>query len=131
MAASAQGLQVLATTEEGTRLALAEAMRLAGGADARVLLLVPRIVPFLSTPDSRLEAIAIADRYRAIAVEAGVDARVRLCFCRRLDDIFRWMLGPGARIVIGGRRRRWWPTAAERVARRLERQGHHVVFAGV
>jgi hypothetical protein len=131
MDAASHGLQVLATTEEGTRLALAEATRLANGTHARVLLLVPRVVPFFLPAGGEQEAIAIADRYRALASEVGVDARVRLCLCRRLDDVFRWMLGPGARIVIGGRRRWWWLTSAERIARRLQRQGHQVVFARV
>jgi hypothetical protein len=129
MDATLQGLHVVATTDAGTRRALAEAARLGHGSGVRVLLLVPHVVSFLRTTGDAGEATAIADRYRALAVDAGVDARVRLCVCRRLDDVFRWMLGPHARIVIGGRQRWWWPTAAERMAERLRRQGRDVLFA--
>ena len=126
---TSQGLQVVATTEDGTRRALSEAARLADGSGVRVLLLVPHVVSFLRTTGDAQEATAIADRYRALAADAGVDARVRLCVCRRLDDVFRWMLGPHARVVIGGRQRWWWPTAAERMADRLRREGRDVLFA--
>jgi hypothetical protein len=129
MDATSQGLHVVATTDAGTRRALAEAARLGNGSGVRVLLLVPYVVSFLRATGDAQEAAAIADRYRALAVDAGVDARVRLCVCRRLDDAFRWMLGPQARIVIGGRQRWWWPTAAERMADRLRRQGRDVLFA--
>ena len=125
------GLQVVATTEEGTRCALAEATRYGNGTPVRVLLLVPHVIPPFAPAGNAAEAVAITDRYRTIASEAGVNARVRLCVCRRVDDIFRWMLGPGARIVIGGQHRWWWPTAAERLVRRLRRQGHDVMFARV
>jgi hypothetical protein len=124
------GFQIVATTDEGTRCALRAATNLANGSDARVLLLVPHVIR-LFQPANRHDAILITDRYRAIARDVGVDALVRLCVCRRVDDMFRWMLGPGARIVIGGRQRRWWPSAAQRMARRLEALGHDVVFATV
>jgi len=123
------GLQVVATTEEGTRRALAEATRLANGSPARVLLLVPHVVSYFAAAGDSSEAVEITDRYRALASDAGVNAFVRLCVCRRLDDVLRLMLGRRAPVVIGGRHRRWWPTAAERLARRLRRQGHDVVFA--
>ena len=126
---TSQGLQVVATTEDGTRRALSEAARLADGSGVRVLLLVPHVVSFLRTTGDAQEATAIADRYRALAADAGVHARVRLCVCRRLDDVFRWMIGPHARVVIGGRQRWWWPTAAERMADRLRREGRDVLFA--
>jgi len=66
-----------------------------------------------------------------LAASAGVDAIVRVCFCRKREDVFRWMLGKRSVVVMGGRHRWWWPTAAERIAERLKRQGHDVVFAGV
>jgi hypothetical protein len=131
MDAVPHGLQVVATTDAGTRRALVEAARMTNGSGVRVLLLVPHVVSVLRSTADPVQALAITDRYRTIAAEEGVDALVRLCVCRRLDDMFRWMLGPSAHIVVGGRQRWWWPTAAERIARRLTRQGHRVVFACV
>src|SRR5262249_49358493 len=117
MDAVPHGLQVVATTDDGTRRALAEAARMTNGSGIRVLLLVPHVVSFPRSDGNPSEARAITDRYRALAAAEGVDALVRLCVCRRLDDMFRWMLGPSAHVVIGGRQRWWWPTAAERIAR--------------
>jgi hypothetical protein len=131
MDAASHGLQVVATTDEGTRRALAEATRLANGSGTRVLLLVPQVVPFFRSGGDPTEAVRITNRYRALATDLGANVLVRLCVCRRLDDVFRWMLGPRACVVIGGRRRWWWPTPAERMAVRLKRRGHDVVFARV
>lgn len=124
-------LHVVATTDEGTRRALSEAARLANGSDGRVLLLIPHVVPrFEPVADAR-DAAAITDRYRALASNMGLKVVVRLCLCRRRHDVFPLMLGRRAHVVIGGRHRWWWPTAAERLAGRLKRQGRDVVFANV
>ena len=122
---------MIATSHEGTLSALAEARRRACGVDAaRIVLLVPHAVSYAAPPDPDAAA-AIGEQYRVLAASAGVDAIVRVCFCRKRDDVFRWMLGRRSLVVMGGRQRRWWPTAAERIAERLKRQGHEVVFAGV
>ena len=126
------GLHIVATTDEGTRRALVETRRLTDGSDVTVVLLVPRVVAYRRDGDSSnaaSDATALTARYRALAAAVGVHAVIRLCLCRRPDDVFQWMLGPRTNVVIGGRRRWWWPTAAERIALRLRQQGHHVVFA--
>jgi len=124
-------MHVIATTDAGTLSALAEAKRRMEGVDAaRIVLLVPHPVSYSAPPDPETAA-AISEHHRALAASAGVDAIVRVCFCRKRDDVFRWMLGRRSLVVMGGRQRRWWPTAAERIAERLKRQGHEVVFAGV
>ena len=124
-------MHVIATTHEGTLSALAEAKRRVHGVDAaRIVLLVPHPVSYAAPPDPEAAA-AISEQYRVLAASAGVDAIVRVCFCRKREDVFRWMLGKRSVVVMGGRHRWWWPTAAERIAERLKRQGHDVVFAGV
>ena len=129
--APAVEMHVIATSDEGTLSALAEAKRRVHGVDAaRIVLLVPHPVSYAAPPDPDA-ATAIREQYRSLAASAGVDAVVRVCFCRRRDDVFRWMLGKRSIVVMGGRHRWWWPTPAERIAERLKRQGHDVVFAGV
>jgi hypothetical protein len=124
-------MHIIATTGEGTLSALAEARRRVEGVEnARIVLLVPHPVSYAVPPDPEA-ATAIREQYRALVASAGVDAVVRVCFCHRREDAFRWMLGKHALVVMGGRHRWWWPTAAERIADRLKRQGHDVVFAGV
>ena len=124
-------MHVIATTDEGTLSALAEAKRRVDGVDpARIVLLVPQPVSYAAPPDPETAA-AISEQYRSLAASAGVDAIVRVCFCRRREDVFHWMLGKRALVLMGGRQRWWWPTRAERIAERLKRQGHTVVFASV
>ena len=125
-------VQVIATTDEGTRAALAEARLLSAHLiPARVVLVVPRMVSSLTPPAGPGEDALITEQYRVLVSESGVAATVRLCICRQLADVFRWMVSTQAVIVVGGRRRWWWPTPAEQVARYLKRKGHRVVFAEV
>ena len=56
-------VQVIATTEEGTRAALAEARQLSAHlSPARIVVLVPRMVSYLTPPDSPSEAALIAEQ---------------------------------------------------------------------
>src|SRR5713101_4086449 len=120
---------VVATTSEGTRSALLAAQRLAAGLDAHIVLLVPHVVSYVVPLESPNEdPTVLIDECRALAASAGVDAFVRLCLCRRPIDVFQTLLGDGSTIVLGGRCGRWWPSAAQRMARRLRREGYDVVF---
>ena len=123
-----ESLQVIATTDAGTRAALMDVrqrlQRLNGG---RVVLLVPWTVS--STDDAPLNDRAIVEGYRHMADETGVDVAVRLCVCTGYKDAFRWMLPRHSTVVVGGRRRWWWPTREQRMADRLKSAGHKVVFA--
>jgi hypothetical protein len=125
-------IHVVATTEEGTRGALAEASGLASRLNCpRVVLLVPQFAASHEPTDDPGAAALIREQHRQLAWDAGVTATVRVCVCRRYIEMFRWMLSKDAVIVVGGRRRWWWPTQAQRLARHLKREGHDVVFADV
>ena len=124
-------MHVIATGYEGTLSALAEARRRVYGVDAaRIVLLVPHPVSYAAPPDPDAAA-GISEQYRLLAASAGVDAVVRVCFCRKREDAFRWMLGKRSVVVMGGRHRWWWPTAAQQMARWLKKAGHDVVFAAL
>jgi hypothetical protein len=125
-------IQVIATTDDGTRTALAEAKRLSTSAThASIVLLVPQLLSSTSAVDGPRETTRVTRQYRHLAEAAGVEVLVRLCVCRRYRDIFRWMLGGPSLVVVGGRRRWWWPTTAQRMASGLRRAGHAVVFTEV
>jgi hypothetical protein len=125
-------IQVIATTDDGTRTALAEAKRLSTTAvPAPIVLLVPQLLSSTSAVDGPRETTRVTRQYRRLAEAEGVEVLVRLCVCRSDRDIFRWMLGGPALVVVGGRRRWWWPTSAQRMASGLKRAGHAVVFAEV
>lgn len=125
-------LAVLATTEEGTRCALESAKRLTGSVDARVVLLVPVVqpysIPFDPDNDNRN---ARAHEHRALAARVGVNVTVLVCVCQRLEDVVHQMLGRSSPVLVGGRRRSWWPTREQRLVRRLIGEGYPVVFAQV
>jgi hypothetical protein len=125
-------LHVLATTTEGTRCALGSAKELAAALDAQVVLLVPRVTNFGAPFDpSGEERATVIDRHHALAADIGVHINVMFCVCHRHDDVVHQMLGRSSLVVVGGRKRTWWPTREERLVSRLSAEGYPVVFAQV
>lgn len=124
-------VQVVATTDVGTRCALAEATRFTKEHhSARIVLLVPRVISAFteSSPD---DDNRIASTYRQIAASCGADVVVRVCVCRTVAEVVSSMVSKRGLAVVGGTRRWWWPTPAQRLANALKKHGHRVVFADV
>jgi hypothetical protein len=92
------------------------------------VLLVPRISSTASIEAPEKDA-EIAEDYRRLANETGVDIKVRLCVANRYGDAIQWMLPRHSTVVVGGRRRWWWPTREQRIADQMKRAGHVIVFA--
>jgi len=118
---------VLHTEAAATVSALKMAAELASGL-APVRLLAIQAVPYplgLDAPPVSVEFLE--QRFAQMAKEAKVTVAVDIRLARDAGDVMESELGPHCVVVIGGRRR-WWPTAAMRLARRLERLGHQVVF---
>jgi hypothetical protein len=123
---------VLATTHEGTRSALTAAKRLTTGSDARVVLLVPRLTSFGPQFEPiGPERAALVDEHRALAADEGVHVSVLFCVCQRLDDVVHQLLGRSGLVIVGGRRRVWWPSREQRLVDRLIGEGYPVVFVQV
>lgn len=122
-------LYVLATSTPGTRAALEAAARYAHGLDARIVLLVPHVVPYAQTLDHPADAVDfVANRFRALAAEVDVDISIRVCLCRPQSAALTPLIPKDAAILIGGRTRRWWPTQEQRLARTVMRTGRRVLF---
>ena len=122
------GVVVVFTSVEPTIQALRKAGVLASSLHARITLVVPQVVPYplpLTSPPVLLDFSE--RRFRAIAEESPVDTTVRLYLCRDQMETLGAVLASHSLIVVGGRRR-WWPTWEERLARRLRRAGHEVIF---
>jgi hypothetical protein len=125
-------VHVLATTRDGTTCALAVAKRLTRGLAAEVFLLLPRLASRAGGVDpASQERHALVAEQCALAAEVGVHATVLFCVCHRYDDVVHQMLGRSSLLIVGGRRRTWWPTREERLVNRLTREGYPVVFAQV
>ena len=127
VAESSLEIVVLHTEARKTLGALKMAAELASGL-AQVRLLAIQTVPYpldLDAPPVSPEFLQ--NRFSQMALEAAVDALIDIRLGRDAGDVLEFGLGPHAVVVIGGRRP-WWPTATTRLARRLERLGHQVVF---
>jgi hypothetical protein len=119
---------VLHTKAKETLRALKMAGELAHGL-APIRLLAIEVVPYpLDLDAPQVSAEFLESRFLGIATEAAVDAVVDIRLGRDMGDVLESGLGPRSVVVMGGRRWRW-PTATMRLARRLERLGHQVVFA--
>jgi len=55
---------------------------------------------------------------------------VQLYLCRDDMDTLNKILKPHSLVVVGGRTR-FWPTQAQRLARRLRKSGHEVILTEV
>ena len=126
--ASRLNVAVVFTSVEATLAALKQAGALANRLRGRITLVVPQIVPFplpLTSPPVMLDWNE--RRFRVIASESPVETTVMIYLCRDRVETLTTVLTPRSLVVIGGRRR-WWATAEQRLARRLRRAGHEVIF---
>jgi len=113
--------------------ALRKAAQLALGLHAQIRLVVPQVVPYplpLTSPPVMLEFTE--RRFRVIAAQQAaanqpIDMRVEIYLCRDTDQMLDQALKPKSMVIFGGAKR-WWPTAEQRLARRLRRNGHEVIF---
>jgi hypothetical protein len=122
-------ISVVFTSVESTLAALKEAGSLAGSLGGRITLLVPQVVPYplpLETPPILVEFNE--KRFRVIASQVPVETTVNIYLCRDNIQTLRSVLSPRSIVVLGGRKRWWWPTREEALARNLRRAGHEVIF---
>jgi len=121
---------VLHTTIPETLEALTTAAHLAHGLSARIRLLVLEVVPYplaLHQPDVSLPTTR--KRFRTLAEHASIETSVDIHLVRDAEKALDTVLEPHS-VVVMGAHRTWWPTSRNRIAKRLERQGHQVVYAG-
>lgn len=119
---------VLHTDLETTRHALKAAAKLAAGRAASIRLLAPQVVPYALPIDQPPVATKfVEDNLRAVVSEFAIETSIDVRLCRDLAVALDSALRPVSLVVVGGKKR-WWPTRESRLARRLSRLGHHVVF---
>jgi hypothetical protein len=122
-------IYVLGTTLEATRVALSTAVTLARGSGSRLIVMVPRVVSYAHPSAAAADATEFTMRQYSDLVQAlDGDAQVRLCVCRRLDDVVRHLIPRGAIVVIAGSAGGWRRSTEAKVVQRLAALGHHVVF---
>ena len=120
---------VLHTTISETLHALKTAAQLAQGLSAHIRLLVLEVVPYPQPLDQPLVPVPITQRrFRTLAVNAAIETHVDIRLVRDREKAIDALLVPHS-VVVTGSRRNWWPNADIRLAKRLERMGHQVVYA--
>jgi hypothetical protein len=121
---------VLHTSVIETLQALKAAARLAQGLSARIRVLVVEVVPYPLPLDHPTVPLPFTKRrFRTLAENASVETSVDIHLVRDREKATESVLEPHSVIVMGVHRS-WWPTGSSRLARRLERAGHKVVYAG-
>jgi hypothetical protein len=118
-------LQIIATTEEGTRAAMLQAKQQSANlATDRIVVIVPRTLPGIQHDDA-----STVQRYRRMAAECGLDVVVRLCLLGGRHHALQQIIPKNSVAIVGGSKRWWWPTDEQRIATALGRAGHEVIFA--
>jgi hypothetical protein len=122
---------VVSTTPDGTVAALIAAADLARHLSGRIVLLAPEVIPFLLPLDHPHVAIDfLKKRYCDLVARAGLEdepVTIRILLCRDCPAALKQTLAAHSLIVIGGSAR-WWHRRERKLALRLERLGHRVVF---
>lgn len=121
---------IVFTRVEATLAALRHAAGLAHGLNARIQILVPRIVPYpLPVTDSPVREEFEARSFRTLAEQHTVAASIHICLCRDRLEMLEQRLAAGSAVLIGVRksRRRWWPNRDRRLAAELRKAGHQVI----
>lgn len=122
-------VHVIATGIEGTRAALTAGVPLARGARARLVVLVPQVVPYPIPVDDPVDGTAFTERrYRDLLREANGEGEVTVCLCRTPGDVLQ-AIPPASTVVVGGSSGGVLASREERLSHQLTRLGHHTVFA--
>jgi len=121
-------IAVVFTSVDSTLAALKEAGTLAQSLGAQITLLVPQVVPYPLPLESPPVLVDFNEkRFHVIASQSPVETKVCICLCRDQIETLRAVLRPGSIVVVGGRKR-WWPTREARMADKLRKAGHEVLF---
>jgi len=130
IAAAEEGFRVavIYTGVDTTVTALQTAASLASRLKARIVLVGLQLVPYPRALNNSPVGTDFQERRLcAIAMQAHVQAEVRIYLCRDRLRALELVLDPHSPIVIGGRKR-LWPTTESSLARALRRAGHEVIL---
>lgn len=121
---------VIYTTHSSTHRALNAAARVASGRNARIRILVPQIVPYpLPLDRPEIDPAHLERKFTTAFQDSEMSTTVDILPCRDPWDAIHLALPSPSVVVIAGRSG-WWPSAERAIARRLRKEGHHVVVTG-
>lgn len=127
--ASALAVEVIYTTDTGTRGALAKAWALAQGLSAHVRLIFTYAVPYaLPLTEPSVSLPFLQDKLASLTNGFSGEASVDIYLCREPLPVLEEVLPPSSLVVMGGRKR-WWRTKEQQLEKQLKKLGHRVIFA--
>jgi len=115
---------VIHTTLKATRHAMGTVLDLAADLHARIRLLAPHVVPFAAFDTPPVSPQFLANQL--LPLTGSISTLIDIRLGRDRWEIIQSVLPPRSLVVIGGGR--WWPWRERRLAERLRRQGHNVLF---
>jgi hypothetical protein len=122
-------IHIVATTLDGTRAALAGAAILGRDLDARLILLVPHVVPYAQPLDRpAVRAAFVEERFRRLVETLATDVIIQVCLCRPHSATLTQLLPCDGWVLVGGRRGWLWRTREERLVAGLIRTGRQALF---
>jgi hypothetical protein len=115
-------------TPQLTKAALKHAARFAQGLNARVRLIDVHVVPY-GVPLDRptVNPKHLTRRLRQLAQESAVPVFGEVVYARDWEQGLRRSLAPGS-LVLMAIKRSWWRSSEKRLATRLRRLGHQIVW---
>jgi len=124
-------VNVLFTDRPFTRAALRAAIGLAADLGAAIRVRAVIAVPFVLPLDHPQVSIPFTEEVLSALVsefeQNSLDIAAHMYLSRNRVETFLQILPPNSLVVIAGRKRPW-PTPESRMARRLQSEGHRVVF---
>ena len=113
---------------ELTRSALKYAATLAMDLNVRLRLIDVHVVPYGVPLDApTVDPRHLARRVRSLAMESELPISGEVIYARDWEQGLRRALAPGS-LVLMAMKRSWWPTKDKRLASRLRKLGHQVMW---
>jgi hypothetical protein len=113
---------------EFTRAALKYAATFAEGLNVRLRLIDIHVVPYgVPLGEPTVSPKHITRRLRNLAQESAIDVYVEVVYARDWEQGLRRVLMPGS-LVLMAIKRAWWRTSEKRLAARLRKLGHQVIW---
>ena len=129
-AASVADLQVVIPhrSAELTRSALKFATTLATDLNVRLRLVDVHVVPYGVPLDApTVNPKHLTRKIRQLAQESDLPISAEVIYARDWEQGFKRVLAPGS-LVLMAMKRSWWPTKDKRLAARLRKLGHQVIW---
>ena len=113
---------------ELTRAALRYVSSLANGLDLRLRLIDVHVVPYgVSLDEPTVNPKHLERRLKSLAQECPAQVSAEIVYARDWELGLRRALGPGS-VVLIPIKRSWWRTSEKRLAAKLRRLGHQVIW---